>query len=359
MKDDYLWDGSGEPDPEIQRLETKLARFRSNRPAPAFHKLTESRPRLSWLSAFNTPGSLRLVAATAMLLVVAVLGILASRQELNSASRPGWDVERFAGGSGGGPDSLIIFKEHRTSRLGIGQVLETSSKSRATIRQKEIGEVGVEPNTRLRLLETGSGKERLALDRGTIHAAIWAPSGDFVVDTPSAVAVDLGCSYTLQVDDSGAGTLRTTLGWVGFKLEDREAFIPAGAMCITEPKVGPGTPYFEDAPESFRAALFQFDFNAPTPEQRSALLNLVLTQARKQDALTIWHLLTRAVESDRGRVFERLSLLLPPPTGVTRHGILRLDPRMLDLWWNELGLGDISLWRTWERSGSQSENGAK
>lgn len=34
MTDDYLWDGSGERDPEIQRLEFVLRRFRHNRPAP-------------------------------------------------------------------------------------------------------------------------------------------------------------------------------------------------------------------------------------------------------------------------------------------------------------------------------------
>ncbi len=36
MKDDYLWDGSGEPDPEVQKLETALGRYRHNKPAPAF-----------------------------------------------------------------------------------------------------------------------------------------------------------------------------------------------------------------------------------------------------------------------------------------------------------------------------------
>ena len=32
--DDYLWDGSGEPDPGIQRLEALLGKFRHDRPAP-------------------------------------------------------------------------------------------------------------------------------------------------------------------------------------------------------------------------------------------------------------------------------------------------------------------------------------
>jgi len=34
MKDDYLWDGSGEPDPEIERLESLLSRYRHQGQAP-------------------------------------------------------------------------------------------------------------------------------------------------------------------------------------------------------------------------------------------------------------------------------------------------------------------------------------
>ena len=34
MKNDYLWDGSGEPDPEIQRIEKSLAQFRYAGEAP-------------------------------------------------------------------------------------------------------------------------------------------------------------------------------------------------------------------------------------------------------------------------------------------------------------------------------------
>jgi len=81
----------------------------------------------------------------------------------------------------------------------------------------------------------------------------------------------------------------------------------------------------------------------------------VLSQPRKRDALTLWHLLVRVAEADRGRVYDRLAQLVPAPAGVTRAGILHLDPQMLDLWWNELGFGDVSLWRHWERSWSQEK----
>jgi hypothetical protein len=244
----------------------------------------------------------------------------------------------------------VISGQEGTSRLGIGQVLETDRQSRASLQADDIGQIKVDPSTRLRLLNMGSGLKRIALDRGTIHTYIWAPPGQFVVDTPSAITVDLGCAYTLQVDDSGAGMVRTSLGWVGFKLNGHESFIPAGAACATRPKVGPGTPYFEDASAKFRAASTRFDFEDSTAQQRTGDLAIVLGEARKRDALTLWHLLARADEGQRVLIYDRLRQLAPPPAGVTKEGILRLDQPMLDLWWNELGFDDISVWRHWERS---------
>jgi hypothetical protein len=235
----------------------------------------------------------------------------------------------------------------------------TDNSSRATITLDETGRIEVGAGSRLRLVTSGPGHKRLSLERGTIHAIIWAPPGEFVVDTPSAVAVDLGCVYTLHVDDSGAGLLRTTMGWVGFKLNGHESFIPAGAVCKTRPKIGPGTPYFEDASASFRDALSRFDFESNTPTERNALLGILLVDARKDDSLTLWHLLSRVNETDRPAVYDRLASLAPPPAGVTREGILRLDRPMLDAWWSSFGFGDITLWRTYERNWTQHAPDAK
>jgi hypothetical protein len=354
MRDDYLWDGSGEPDPEIRQLEAILGSFRHKRPAPAFPEMPSEqvvRQRFWQESALH-----RLAAAGAVVLVIAALALLFRRSHPTPASQPGWNVARVAGAPRVGSKAIT---SGGSGRLAIGQLLETDSHSRASIMVDEVGQVDVEPDTRLRLLKAGSGQKRLALDRGTIHAVIWASPGEFVVDTPSAVAVDLGCAYTLHVDNSGAGLLRTKLGWVGFKVEARESFIPAGAACATRPRIGPGTPYFEDASGLLRAALSKLDFETNTPAQRNAGLAVVLSQSRKRDALTLWHLLARVSDSERGRVYDRLAALAPPPSGVTREGVFHLDQKMLDLWWNQLDLGDVSLWRTWERSWSESETRKK
>jgi hypothetical protein len=346
--DDYMWDGSGQPDPEIQKLEALLGKFRHDCPAPVFPEIV---PHKRWLSL---PPRMRwafaLTATAAAVVAIAFAIFLAHEKKPSPVTSAGWNVSPLAGTPRIGRKA--IRGNDGTTRLVVGQILETDNKSRASLEAEDIGQIEMEPSTRLRLLAMGADQKRIALDRGTIHAYIWAPAGQFVVDSPSAVTVDLGCAYTLQVDDSGAGLLRTSLGWVGFKLNGHESFIPAGAACATRPKVGPGTPYFEDASAEFRAALARFDFEDSTPQQRAQDLAIVLARSRKRDALTLWHLVARVDAGQRALVFDRLKDVAAPPAGVTRQGILRLDQPMLDLWWNALGFDDISIWRHWERSWS-------
>lgn len=356
MRDDYLWDGSGEPDPEVQKLETVLGRYRHNQPALAFDRVAEIRNVKQPWNFFNLRWEYQLGAVVASLLL-AVTALLFMRQKSGRNPGTSWDVVRLEGAPRVGWHPLG--EKSGPGKLGIGQTLVTNGSSRASITLDDTGRVEVDPGSRLRLVTNGPGRKRLSLERGTIHAVIWAPPGQFVVDTPSAVAVDLGCVYTLHVDDSGAGLLRTTMGWVGFELNGHESFIPAGAICRTRPKIGPGTPYMEDASASFQDALSHFDFESHTPAERNALLGILLVGARKDDALTLWHLLSRVSDADRPGVYDRLATLAPPPTGVTRDGILHLDRPMLDAWWNSLGFGDIYLWRTYERDWSQRPPDAK
>jgi hypothetical protein len=344
----YLWDGSGEPDAEVLRLEKVLTQLRHKGDAPVFPAVIHTDEEKSLLGFLQVLWPRRFAAVAAMAFLVAVSGVLVFRPPVPTAPRPGWEVARVEGAPTVGTHT--INETNKNGKLEVGQLLVTNGDSRASINVAGIGQVDVDPGSRVRLLQTSRDRKRISLEEGTIHAAIWAPPGEFVVDTPSAVAVDLGCVYTLHVNADGSGVLRTTLGWVGFHLNGRESFIPAGAMCPTRPKLGPGTPYFEDASESLRAALAQLDFEAQSPVARAAALRTALSQARKGDALSLWHLLARTSGAERELVFNRFAALMPPPAGVTREGILRLDRQQMDLWWNQLDVGDISIWRFWEQS---------
>jgi FecR protein len=260
---------------------------------------------------------------------------------------PGWDVARVEGAPVVGSSPLQAGRGRE--QLRVGEMLVTDNRSRASLQVADIGELMVDPGSRLRLLETGSRRKRIAVELGTIHAAIWAPPGEFVVDTPSATAVDLGCAYSLTVAEDGSGTLRTKLGWVGFHENGHDSFIPAGAMCLTRPKEGPGTPYFEDSSERLRQALHALDFTQLDQSARKEALRTVLAEARRRDAFTLWHLLGRVKEEERPMVYDRLVQLVKAPGGTTRERTLQLDRTTLDRWWNAFDLGDIGVWRYWEQ----------
>jgi len=352
--DDYLWDGSGNPDPEIQRLENLLGRFRSDAPAPEFRREVAS--DRSMIAARRgpilampqvLPRWIPLAAAAALIIAIGA-GFLLLRTKRSPNSKSNWEVAWQSGTPQVGGQE--ISGAMRELSLDVGEDVVTGAGSQVTIQDAATGQIEVEPRSRVRLLESRTGRKHVALEVGTIRATIWAPPGEFVVETPSAVAVDLGCAYTLETDESGSGLLHTTLGWVGFERNGRESFIPAGAACPMHAHAGPGTPYYEDASTAFRAALYQLDFEATTQEARAAPLATVIAESRNRDALSLWHLLSRVSDAERPKIYERLAALLPPPAGVSRESVLRLDRRSLDLWWNELGAGDIDIWRHWEHS---------
>jgi len=273
------------------------------------------------------------MAAAGVLLLIAGAGALwiyNTRPTVGPIQTDGpkgsWLVRRLDGTPRIGSETIS-----QNGQLAIGEWLETDGSSRAQIAVGSIGNVDIDENTRVRLLANEPTEHRLELARGRMSARIWAPPRLFFVDTPSAVAADLGCAYTLEVDENGGSILHVTSGWVALQLKDRESIVPAGASCETQPGIGPGTPYFVDSTQPFRDALKKIDFNNDGNSQTAALTSM-LDQARPRDTLTLWHLLPRVNGEDRARVYDKLAAFAPPPAGVTREGVLRLDQTMLETW---------------------------
>lgn len=291
---------------------------------------------------------LKPLAIVASIVLLAAAGLVFLRQPHQSPQPPtgekqsGWQVARLGGAPRIGSERISD-----KGQLGVGQWLETDSVSRAKLDIADVGNVDIDPNTRVRLLQSAANEHRLELERGRLSARISAPPKIFFVNTPSGVAEDLGCAYTLEVDDRGNSHLRVTLGWVALQLRDRESVVPAGAECVTRPGIGPGTPYFEDASDSFRSSLAQFDFAADTSSRPSAL-EIVRREARPRDAMTLFYLLSRVDGNERARVYDRLTMLLAPPPGVTRQGSLELNPQMMERWKEALGL-------TWDEPVDQAQ----
>jgi len=339
VSDDYLWNRSGEPDPEVERLETLLGGLRHRSGPLDYTRLPASIPPAR--SRWRWRRVVLAAACSAVVIVAAGFWWRSPAPARPAGPPPGpWIAQSLAG-----TPTVAGAPLRGESRIGDDGVIETDASSSVRLSATGVGMIDLGPGTRLRTVASGEGEYRLALDRGTLHAHIWATPGSFAVETPSATALDLGCSYKLEVAPDGNGRLHVTLGWVGLGQHEVESLVPQGAVCVLRPGAGPGTPYFDDAPGALIEALSMIDGAAGRMPAGS--LDSVLAAARPRDAFTLWHLLRRADGADAGRLYTRLVALSPPPAEVTEESILGKDKAALEAWWNTFGLGDAELFGRW------------
>ena len=275
---DYLWEKRGEPDDETRELEALLGQARfSGMKVPV-----EKKRR--W------PLVLAGLAAAAVVVFFAV---------------PRAGFVRVDG-----------------VKLYASQWLETGAGERATVQLgQSIGHVEVEEGSRLRVVRVDEQQQRLELARGSVHAVVLAPPRLFVIDTPSATAVDLGCEYQLTVDAQGASRLQVLSGLVELEGQDRHVTVLSGMWSMTEQGQAPSVPLDVRASPAFVSAVERLGGDA-------SVLPLLLRQAQKSDAPTLWHLLSRTEGETRAAVGARLLELVPAPVDLAR-----LDARALDGWW--------------------------
>jgi hypothetical protein len=201
----------------------------------------------------------------------------------------------------------------RKGVLPVGQWLEAGQGVTAMVEVTDIGSLTVHNNTRLRLRETSSTRQRIELATGAVSVRVLAPPRLFIVDTPAASAVDLGCAYDIEVDASGRTHLRVTSGAVSLEGQGRASWVPEGHEAIATVERGPGLPLRMDSHRDLREAAERFDAG-------DALgLRDVLAQASERDAATLNAVLLRTTGSERSAVMDRLEaqrgapVWQPPP----------------------------------------------
>ncbi len=267
--DDYLWDRSGEPDPEVAALEKLLAPL-AHDPARAY--------------AGPSAGNRRGLRGIAFLVGLGALGAVAATLVL---------VLRHP------PEMPLVGPE---GQLAAGSVIETTDRAKELELGKHLGTITLGPGSLLRVKRLARDEARFALDRGKLTAFVTleAKPRFFNVETPATTCVDLGCKYTLDVSKEGDAYVHVLTGRVCFQDGDREVYVPMGACCHARRGVGAGTPRFEDgkSPPALIAALRSFD-DATEPAEREELAGCALKAVEasveaskdRRDTLSAWHLL--------------------------------------------------------------------
>jgi hypothetical protein len=303
--EDHLFDPRAPVDPQVERLERLLA------PLAFDPARTPLGPRAAPVAGGVERGWIAAVAAVA---VVAVGGALL----LRGGPRTGGLTERQPQASG-----PALIATGTSEPLRERAWIETQGTAR-DLRLGDVGRLTLGAGSRLEVRRLSADETRLYLERGRLDAFVSADAHPrfFQVDTPATRCVDLGCQYTLVVDDAGDAHVEVQTGQVAFENEGREVYVPAGARCRAQRRGGAGTPVFGDAPDALVAALERFDAArwASSPpaerlERARALLDAVTTE---RDALVAWHLLQDDDPAVAQRAHARLHALVgEAPLGVS------------------------------------------
>ena len=222
--------------------------------------------------------------------------------------------------------------------LKIGEWLITNDSSKALLSVAYMGEIILEPGTKLKIVKSDSNEHRILLDYGTINANINAKPRSFIVDTKSSEAVDLGCEYTFSVDHKGNGLLFVKSGMVELKSSGKNSLVSAGNFCITKAGLGPGTPYSKHSSSEFRKALLDLDFRGVNDKTLKDLLK----NAKKTDVMTLIQMLPNVKEKNKAKVFTKLASFIPPARKIYVNSIPELDMKDLNEWIEKLN-NDINV----------------
>jgi len=316
--DDYLWDRSGDPDPDVARLEDLLSPLCHDAP---LDELRARRPRRTWI-----------VVTT--LAVAAAVALIAWWRWPRAGEAP---PQLACAGSAGfsftakGGDVACNGAEVATGVLPIDGVLDTGAHE-AELAIANIGTAQLGAKTRVRLQRTDASRHQLYLERGTMHARVDAPPRIFAVATPSGDVTDLGCEYTLEIGADGGGRIHVLSGKVELEATNGSRVVaPQGTHAKLLPGRRASVPLADSAGDAIAKAVDEFD--AGTPDG----LAHVLAAATRDDAITVASLARMVPAAQRRSVLEKLQTLVPAPQDLTIDEALA-DDDLFEMWFIEVEL---------------------
>lgn len=330
--DDTLWDPTAAADPELQRLQGLLAPYSVTARGlvewlPTEQPATRRWPRLAKIAVAGLAACLLLYAG--------------HLHRLSWDEGQPWQVSARAAGNVATP-----------SVVAPGTVLETSSHQSLTIAVARIGRINLSPGSRLRLLETRTGKHRVSLDSGHLRARIWAPPGYFGLSDGKAEIIDLGCDFEVWKNADGSGRVYVRSGWIDYGVGAYEVLVPAGfALRFSADR--PFTPMRPEASPGFAIAVTNLERalseSGPSSAATLAASNRVAEAALDADGFTLLSLLTRYPPLAKGVLYPRLAIALKADASDPGHRAAWAagSAHAMNTWWDLYPTQPKRWWGNW------------
>ncbi len=216
-----------------------------------------------------------------------------------------------------------------TTVVAEGARIETMPDGWAEVRVRR-SPVRLDAATSARVVDATQAPRRLALEGGRLRVEAASTAVAVAIDA-TEVVID---EATAEVERQANGLARVvvTRGRVRLAGHGRDLVAPLGTQCAIYPGIGPGTPHTADVSAAFREALEAVDTLQTTAFRRMIGFDVLLLEARPDDALTLVSLLARVDAAERRKLVDRLGVLSPAPPGVVVDAVLNGDSVMIEAW---------------------------
>lgn len=238
-----------------------------------------------------------------------------------------WQVTKVKGNPTVNNGNAMAF----TDSIKAGDWIETNDSSRAVITIAGLGEITVEPKSKLTILKSEQGEHRVLLEYGTINTNFSEKSDKFSIETKNSIARDnnvTGTAYTFSIDNKGDGMILVKDGSVTLESRGKEAVVPAGKICLVQAIAGPGTPFSVTASNEFRKALYAYDFE---PHTTNAIYNVINT-ANETDMVSLINLIPRVNDEVKEQIYSKVSGYVAPPSYIVMDSLRYFDCEKLGEW---------------------------
>jgi len=237
-------------------------------------------------------------AAVILLIVSISIAKYSSKSVFSVEEMSNWKLVSLKGGA--------FINGVKSDKVNVGDWIQTDSVSSVILKIANVGDVSIEPNTKVRFIQSDDNVSRIEVLYGTVNTST-SQADKFVLQSSNMKVQDKGGSYSFKVDDKGNGVIYVNNGVANVESGNKSAVVTDGKFCLYKPEYGIGIPFRKDSKPEFQNALFQYDFNnGGTPSVYYAIAN-----AMPEDYSSLLNLIPRVDDQTKYLVLNKLNKFAP------------------------------------------------
>lgn len=236
----------------------------------------------------------------------AVILLIVSVSLMNTSRKGGFSVEEMSNWKLVSLKGGAFINGVKSDKVNVGDWIQTDSVSSVVLKIANVGDVSIEPNTKVRFIQSDNDVSKIEVMYGTVNTST-SQADKFILQSSNMKVQDKGGSYSFKVDDKGNGVIYVNNGIANVVSDNKSAVVTDGKFCYYKPEYGVGTPFRKDSKPEFQNALYQYNFNNGGVNS----VYYAMANAMPEDYASLINLIPRVDDKTKYLVLNKLGKLAP------------------------------------------------